>query len=153
MRRFCFAWALYFNVWQSELGHKFFEPDLGSVRFLPLLHQVGHPLIDTNLLTSYVSVFIRQYILNSSVLWSKSSEGNPWYKLYAFQSATVLFNISSFLCLKLCYVSYFLNYLTQIALFFFFSEAVSHTCSVKKVFLEISQNSQGNTCATASFFW
>ena len=31
-----------------------------------------------------------------------------------------------------------------------FSEAVAQTCSVKKVFLEISQNSQENTCARAS---
>ena len=33
-----------------------------------------------------------------------------------------------------------------------FSEAVVRRCSVKKVFLEISQNSQENTCARASFF-
>ena len=32
-----------------------------------------------------------------------------------------------------------------------FSEAVFRVCSVKKVFLEISQNSQGNTCARDSF--
>ena len=31
------------------------------------------------------------------------------------------------------------------------SEAVVQRCSVKKVFLEISQNSQQNTCARASF--
>ena len=30
-------------------------------------------------------------------------------------------------------------------------EAVVQSCSVKKVFLEISQNSQENTCAKASF--
>ena len=33
-----------------------------------------------------------------------------------------------------------------------FSEAVVRRCSVKKVLLEISQNSQENTCAKASFF-
>ena len=32
------------------------------------------------------------------------------------------------------------------------SEAVMQRCSVKKVFLEIQQNSQGNTCARVSFF-
>ena len=32
-----------------------------------------------------------------------------------------------------------------------FSKAVAQRCSVKKVFLEISQNSQENTCARASF--
>ena len=31
------------------------------------------------------------------------------------------------------------------------SEAVTRSCSVKKVFLQISQNSQENTCARASF--
>ena len=31
-------------------------------------------------------------------------------------------------------------------------EAVAQTCSVKKVFLEISQNSQEITCARVSFF-
>ena len=31
------------------------------------------------------------------------------------------------------------------------SEAVVRSCSVKKVFLEISQNSQENTCARVSF--
>ena len=30
-------------------------------------------------------------------------------------------------------------------------EAVAQRCSVKKVFLEISQNSQENTCASVSF--
>ena len=32
------------------------------------------------------------------------------------------------------------------------SEAVIQRCSVKKMFIEISQNSQGNTCARVSFF-
>ena len=31
-----------------------------------------------------------------------------------------------------------------------FTEAVAQRCSVKKMFLEISQNSQENTCARAS---
>ena len=31
-------------------------------------------------------------------------------------------------------------------------EAVAQRCSVKKVFLEISQNSQENTCGRVSFF-
>ena len=33
------------------------------------------------------------------------------------------------------------------------SEAVTRSCSVKKVFLKISQNSQENTCATVPFFF
>ena len=36
-------------------------------------------------------------------------------------------------------------------LLFLCSEAVAQRCSVKKVFLEISQNSQENTCARVSF--
>ena len=32
------------------------------------------------------------------------------------------------------------------------TEAVAKRCSVKKVFLEISQNSQESTCARVSFF-
>ena len=35
--------------------------------------------------------------------------------------------------------------------FFRNAEAVARRCSVKKMFLEISQNSQGNTCARVSF--
>ena len=31
-------------------------------------------------------------------------------------------------------------------------EGVAQTCSVKKLFLEISQNSQENTCARVSFY-
>ena len=31
------------------------------------------------------------------------------------------------------------------------AEAVAQVCSVKKMFLEISQNSQENTCARVSF--
>ena len=37
------------------------------------------------------------------------------------------------------------------ALFIQFKEAVVQRCSAKKVFLEISQNSQENTCAKVSF--
>ena len=45
-----------------------------------------------------------------------------------------------------------LNYGSRLALTFATTkEAVAQTCSVKKVFLEISQNSQENTCARASF--
>ena len=35
---------------------------------------------------------------------------------------------------------------------FLLTEAVVQRCSVKKVFLEISQNSQANTCARVSFY-
>ena len=42
------------------------------------------------------------------------------------------------------YTSWYLTFLTNLHLF---SEAVVQRCSAKKVFLEISQNSQENTCA------
>ena len=42
-------------------------------------------------------------------------------------------------------------YFHFIFLFVFYSEAVAQRCSVKKVFLDISQNSQGNTSARVSF--
>ena len=44
------------------------------------------------------------------------------------------------------YDAYLFHYLS-----FHKSEAVPQRCSVKKVFLEISQNSQENTCAKVSF--
>ena len=52
------------------------------MRGLPLIHQVAHLPINTNLLISYVSVSIRRNILNSSLSSSKSLEANPWCKLY-----------------------------------------------------------------------
>ena len=53
------------------------QPDLGPVRPSPLRHIVAHMLININLLTSYVSMFIRKNILNS-LSRSNSSETNPW---------------------------------------------------------------------------
>ena len=40
---------------------------------------------------------------------------------------------------------------TSTILIFFYTEAVFQRCSVKKVFLEISQNSQENTCTRVFF--
>ena len=59
--------------------------------------------------------------------------------------------------LKLFYeMSYWLWCIGYILFFLVFAsvsaEAVSRRCSVKKMFLEISQNSQENTCVRASFF-
>ena len=64
-----------------------FGPELGSVRLPPLLHLFAHLMINTNLQTSYVSVFIRKNILNSSLSWSKSSETNLWHRLLCFSSS------------------------------------------------------------------
>ena len=49
-------------------------------------------------------------------------------------------------------ISYFLfRTKTEAKLYYLIIEVVFQTCSVKKVFLEISQHSQENTCARASF--
>ena len=40
---------------------------------------------------------------------------------------------------------------TLLFCYIFYPEAVVQRCSVKKVFLEVSQNSQENTCARVSF--
>ena len=71
-----------FQCFRVRIRAQIFWQDLGPVRSLPLPHLVAH-LINTNLLTSYVSVFIRKNILNSSLSWSKSSETNPWYRLFS----------------------------------------------------------------------
>ena len=61
-----------------------------------------------------------------------------------------------FVSLKL-YVGFFIfdSVLFLLKILFLFNkmyeEAVAQTCSVKRVFLEISQNSQENTCARVSF--
>ena len=54
------------------------------MRPLPLPYLTAHLLINTNILTSYISVLIYKNILNSSLPWSKSSETNPWYRLLCF---------------------------------------------------------------------
>ena len=65
------------------------------------------------------------------------------------------FGLSSFQCLffSLLFFVYFLHsQLTMTKLKGLIpTEEVVQRCSVKKVFLEILQNSQGNTCARVSF--
>ena len=100
--------------------------DLGSVRSPPLLHLVAHLLINTNLLTSYASVYIRKNILNSSLSWSKSSQTNPWYRLLCFSASYGFTQHFLFLVFEtlLSFLLYFINYedvaTTQIALIFLF---------------------------------
>ena len=69
---------------ESELRVQTFQPDLGRVKLSPLPHLVVHLLINTNLIVIwFISVFICKNILNSSLSWSKSSETNPWYRLFS----------------------------------------------------------------------
>ena len=57
----------------------------------------------------------------------------------AFKSMSNVYNIAFF-----PKISFFTKKL-------YYTGAVARSCSVKKVFLEISKNSQGNTCARVSF--
>ena len=77
-----FCMGSLFQCFRVRIRSQIFRQDLGPVRPPPLPHLVAHLLINKNLLTSYVSVFICKNILNSSLLWSKSSETNPWYLLW-----------------------------------------------------------------------
>ena len=61
---------------------------------------------------SDVSVFIRKNILNSSLSWSKSSKGNPWYRLLYFSASLDLTQYLLFLMFEtlLCFLLYFINF-------------------------------------------
>ena len=61
-------------------------------------------------------------------------------------SVTAEFTTSNFIFIISIFAKNRLNHMSL-----FFLEAVAQRCSVKKVFLEISQNSQENTCARVSF--
>ena len=78
---FLFCVGSLLQCFRLRITVQIFRPDLGSLRSPPLLHLVAHLLINTNLLTLYASVYNRENILNSSLLWSKSSQSNPWYRL------------------------------------------------------------------------
>ena len=62
-----------------------FRPDLGSVRLPPLSHLLAHLLINTNLLTPDVSVFICKNIVNS--FCREGPETNRWYRLLCFSAS------------------------------------------------------------------
>ena len=65
-----------------------------------------------------------------------------------FNSCTYInFELPSSWQLKMGYVSYYKNTLFYVEI----TEAVVRRCSLKKVFLEISQNSQESTCPRVSF--
>ena len=121
---FCVGSVL--QCFRIRIRANIFWPDLGSVRPAPLLHLLRHLLINTNLITSYVSVFIPKNILNSSLSWSKSSENNPWYRLLCFPAShgftqDFLFLLfETLLCFSLCFKNLEHVATKQIALIFFF---------------------------------
>ena len=88
-----YFWGVLFCVgsliqcFRERIRVQTFRQDLGPVRPPHLLHLVAHLLINKNWLASYVSVFIRKKILNSSLLSSKSSETNPWCRLSCFSAS------------------------------------------------------------------
>ena len=122
---FLFCVGSLLQCFRLRIMAQIFRPDLGSVRSPPLLHLVAHLLINTNLLTSYASVYIRKNILNSSLSWSKSSQTNPWYRLICFSASYGFTQHFFFLVFEtLCFLLYFINCedvaTTQIAPIFFF---------------------------------
>ena len=108
---FLFCVGSLLQCFRLRIMAQIFRPDLGSVRSPPLLHLVAHLLINTNLLTSYASVYIRKNILNSSLSWSKSSQTNPWYRLLCFSASYGFTQHFLFLVFEtLCFLLYFINY-------------------------------------------
>ena len=78
------------------------------------------------------------------------------FKIDAFLKNTICFfsfiYLLYFFDIMQMQISYFLfRTKTEAKLYYLIIEVVFQTCSVKKVFLEISQHSQENTCARASF--
>ena len=53
--------------------------------------------------------------------------------------------------IQIRFENYLRNYFRIFTITYINTEAVTQTCSVKKVFLEISENSQENTCTRVSF--
>ena len=94
------------------------------------LQLVAHLLINANLLTSYVSVFMLKNIPNSFLSWSKSTENNPWYRLLCFSASHgfhkhFLFLVfKALLCFALCFINCEHTGTAQIVPIFFFK--VSH---------------------------
>ena len=100
-----------FQCFRVRIRAQIFPPNLGSMRSPPLLLQVTPLLINTNLLTSYVSVYIHKSILNSSLSWSNSSQTNPGYKLLCFSASYGFTQHLLFLVFEtlLCSLLYFIN--------------------------------------------
>ena len=100
------------------------------------LQLVAHLLINANLLTSYVSVFMLKNIPNSFLSWSKSTENNPWYRLLCFSASHgfhkhFLFLVfKALLCFALCFINCEHTGTAQIVPIFFFFKCpivTSHT--------------------------
>ena len=139
-----------FQCFRLRIRAQIFRLDIGLVRSPPLLHLVVHLLINTNLLTSYASVYIRKNILNSSLSWSKSSQTNPWYRLLCFSASYGFTQHFLFLVLEpLCFLLYFINYedvaTTQIAPIFSFLSV--------SVLLPILFTSRCLPLLYSDFFW
>ena len=116
------------QCFRLRIRAQIFQPDLWLFWIPLLLYLVAHLLINTNLLTSYASVYIRKNILNSSLSWSKSSQTNSWYRLlglstsYGFTQHFLLLVFKT----QLCFLLYFIN-----------SENVA-TMQITPIFLSVS---------------
>ena len=91
----------------------------------------------TNLIKSRIGKLIFNHLIGNNCLeFCNGFLGSYFFKLTLGSD-----------CLELCFPgSCFQNHPDSVI-----SEAVARRCSVKKVFLEISQNSQESTCARVSF--
>ena len=106
-----FLFFVGYECFRDRFRAQIFQLDLGPMRPLPLPHLVSHLLINTNLLTSYVTLVICKNILNFSSSWSKSSETNPWCRLLCFSASHgwtqhLLFLVfETLLCLLLSFIN------------------------------------------------
>ena len=91
--------------------------------------------------------FEEHLIIVGTPLYKKKRGGGIFRNLFKITLSKVIF-------LSVCGVCVLLFYTISISILL---EAVAWRCPVKKVFLEILQNSQGKTCArdsnTGVFFW
>ena len=110
-KAFLFCVGSLLHYFRFRIREQTFQPDLGPVSPLRISHLVAHLLINTNLLTFYVSVFFRKNILNSSLSCSKSSETNPWYGLLCFSASHGFTHHFFFLVFEtlLCFLLCFIN--------------------------------------------
>ena len=149
---FLFCVSSLLQCLRVRIRAKIFRPDLGTVKFPPLLHLVAHLPINANLLTSmYRCSFAKTFwillcheVRAQKLIHNKNSMLFSQPRFYLTFPLSCVWNSAMFPIM-------FYKLFNANSTVFLFSEAVAQRCSVKKMFLEISQNSQENPCARASF--
>ena len=99
------------QCFRVRIWAQIFRPDLGPVRLPPLLYLVAHLPINTFAKTFWILLCreVRAQKIIHDTLCFSASHGFIWHFLFLV--------FETLLCFLLC----FINYLTQIAPFFFFS--------------------------------